>query len=486
MVARSLRTAVAPMLALLCAAGSHGLHMGVGLRPAPAQLHVEMMARNIDFGQDARLHLVSGVDKVANAVKVTLGPKGRNVVIAPKGKAISVVNDGVTIAGQVDLESIKENVGVKLLLQAASQTDSRAGDGTTTATVLTQAITRAGLKLVSVGHNAIALQKGLNKAAAFFSKKIREAAEPVTTLEQYQQIASVSANSEEIGFIIAEAMFKVGLDGSTVIEENQQMVDTVEFSEGMELDTGYISPLLTNDLETQTASFSDPYVLAVDYKLTTVAELLPILEAVVMQKKPLLIIAKDVVAEALSALILNHDRGVLDVCAVKVPGFGDLQKSFFEDICTFSGATLITPELNMKLENATLADLGTLARVKVDKTKTILVTDGRHADAVRRISYSLCARAKEGGSEGEWGFGGGGAQLPQGVLSRPYPLRGCSCVGGRRRVGAERRAHPVAQGFHTRLVSPRNTDQLGELPSHPLLGKKPGLPWTPIHSHSSF
>jgi len=371
MVARSLRTAVAPMLALLCAAGSHGLHMGVGLRPAPAQLHVEMMARNIDFGQDARLHLVSGVDKVANAVKVTLGPKGRNVVIAPKGKAISVVNDGVTIAGQVDLESIKENVGVKLLLQAASQTDSRAGDGTTTATVLTQAITRAGLKLVSVGHNAIALQKGLNKAAAFFSKKIREAAEPVTTLEQYQQIASVSANSEEIGFIIAEAMFKVGLDGSTVIEENQQMVDTVEFSEGMELDTGYISPLLTNDLETQTASFSDPYVLAVDYKLTTVAELLPILEAVVMQKKPLLIIAKDVVAEALSALILNHDRGVLDVCAVKVPGFGDLQKSFFEDICTFSGATLITPELNMKLENATLADLGTLARVKVDKTKTI-------------------------------------------------------------------------------------------------------------------
>jgi chaperonin GroEL len=225
-----------PMLALLCAAGAQGLLVGSGLRSACVD--VQMMARNIDFGQDARLHLLNGVDKVANAVRVTLGPKGRNVVIAPKGKAPSVINDGVTIAGQVTLESIQENVGVKLLLQAASQTDSRAGDGTTTATVLTQAITRAGLKLVDNGHNSIALQTGLNKAAAFFSKKIREMAEPVTTLERYKQIASVSANSEEMGSIIAEALFKVGLDGSTVIENGQLTTDFLEFSEGMELDTG--------------------------------------------------------------------------------------------------------------------------------------------------------------------------------------------------------------------------------------------------------
>eukprot|EP00967_Tisochrysis_lutea_P033208 scaffold39431_cov34-Tisochrysis_lutea.AAC.3 len=373
------------MLALLLASPCVALHAGSALRPQAALPEVYMMARNIDFGQDARIHLANGVDKVANAVKVTLGPRGRNVVISPKGKQPSVINDGVTIAGQVNVESLKENVGVKLLLQAASQTDSRAGDGTTTATVLTQAITRAGMKLVGTGANAIALQKGLNKAAAFFSKKIREAAEPVTTLEQYQQIATVSANSEELGAIIAEALFRVGLDGSTVIEENVIMTDTLEFSEGMELETGYISPLLTNEPETQTSALQEPYILAVDYKLTTLAELLPILEAVVAEKKPLLIIAKDVVAEALSALILNQDRGVLDVCAIKAPGFGDLQKTFLDDICTFSGARLITSDLGMTVENATLADLGTLSRVTVDKGKTLLVTDGRHDEMVHLV-----------------------------------------------------------------------------------------------------
>ncbi|EOD15264.1 heat shock protein 60 [Emiliania huxleyi CCMP1516] len=373
-----------------------------------------MMARKVLYAGEAREALMAGVNKVADAVKVTIGPRGRNVVIRPTGKMPAVVNDGVTIAGEVNLESIPENVGVKLLLQAASQTDSRAGDGTTTATVLTQAIMREGIRLTSSGHNAVALQKGLLKAAAFFSAKIRELAEPVTTYEQYKQIASISANSDELGAHTADAIIKalpqVGLDGATIIEDGVEMHDEVTVSEGMELEArrlclaaglprrlvctlpapclqvGWLSELLVKEKETLSTTLEEPLVLVTDIKLTTVNELLPVLEAVVEAKRPLLLIAKDVVMEALSALILNLDRGVLDVCAVKCPGFGDVQKAFLADICTFSGATLITDELKMKVEEATLAQLGSLSRVKVEKAKTLLVSDGTHqADVDARV-----------------------------------------------------------------------------------------------------
>jgi len=375
-------------LLLFALAVSPASSLSAGVLPVRGgqQPAVAMMARKVLYAGEAREALMAGVNKVADAVKVTIGPRGRNVVIRPTGKMPAVVNDGVTIAGEVNLESIPENVGVKLLLQAASQTDSRAGDGTTTATVLTQAIMREGIRLTSSGHNAVALQKGLLKAAAFFSAKIRELAEPVTTYEQYKQIASISANSDELGAHTADAIIKVGLDGATIIEDGVEMHDEVTVSEGMELEVGWLSELLVKEKETLSTTLEEPLVLVTDMKLTTVNELLPVLEAVVEAKRPLLLIAKDVVMEALSALILNLDRGVLDVCAVKCPGFGDVQKAFLADICTFSGATLITDELKMKVEEATLAQLGSLSRVKVEKAKTLLVSDGTHqADVDARV-----------------------------------------------------------------------------------------------------
>jgi len=317
------------------------------------------------------------VDQVANAVRVTLGPKGRNVVLQSRnGEPPTVVNDGVTIASEVKLPTVQEDVGVKLLLQAASKTDSRAGDGTTTSTVLTQAIMGEGLKYVTSGHNSIALSKGLIKAAAFFVKKIREAATPVTTYEQYQQIASISVQDWDMGGNVADALMRVGIDGSTTVEEGELMSDVVEFTEGMEVETGFVSDLLCNDLGTLSSRLVEPRVLVTDEKLTNVQELLPILEAVVSSKESLLIIATDVVQEALSALTLNQNRGVLDVCAVKAPAYGEVRRVLMQDICTFTGATLITSELGMTTAKATIADLGKLQRAVVEKQKTLLVSSG--------------------------------------------------------------------------------------------------------------
>eukprot|EP00326_Haptolina_ericina_P031065 CAMPEP_0181172134 /NCGR_PEP_ID=MMETSP1096-20121128/2289_1 /TAXON_ID=156174 ORGANISM="Chrysochromulina ericina, Strain CCMP281" /NCGR_SAMPLE_ID=MMETSP1096 /ASSEMBLY_ACC=CAM_ASM_000453 /LENGTH=553 /DNA_ID=CAMNT_0023259845 /DNA_START=93 /DNA_END=1754 /DNA_ORIENTATION=+ len=340
------------------------------------------MSKSVHYGDGARSLLVQGVDKVADAVKVTLGPRGRNVVLQDANNAPQVVNDGVTIAANIVLETPEENVGAKLLLQAASQTDSRAGDGTTTSTVLTQAIVRAGLRLVSNGHNSVALQRGLVKTAAFFVDKIRKAATPVTEYEQFKFIASISSGSEDMGTTTADAVFKVGVDGSTTVEIGRELTDSIEFTDGMEHEVGWLNSNFVKDLETQVATLVKPRVLVTDERISTMAELLPILEGVVASKEPLLIIASDLVGEAASGLVLNKNRGVLDVCVVKAPGFGEVRRAFLEDICIFCGANFLSTELSLKLKDAGVADLGRLERVVVSKDKTLLVSSGESEEAV--------------------------------------------------------------------------------------------------------
>lgn len=322
--------------------------------------------RKVVFGDNARKSLLTGVDKVANAVKVTIGPRGRNVVLARKSGEVVVINDGVSIASDIELEDTAEQVGVRLLLQACSQTDSRAGDGTTTSAVLTQAIVRAGNKLISNGANAVALQRGLNKAASFWVSKIREAAEPVTTFEQYAHIASISANSDEMGETVAKAIMKVGHDGSTTTESGKELTDSIEYSEGLEHEVGYSNPVFVKEMETQTCTLIRPRVLVTDQKISMMTDILPILEQIV-GKEPLLIFSLDVSGEALSGLSLNKKRGVLDVCSVKAPGFGEVRRAYLEDIAIFSGATFVTADLARKVENATLADLGIVERAVISK-----------------------------------------------------------------------------------------------------------------------
>lgn len=348
-------------------------------RAAPAV----MDAKRVLFGEDARSGLMKGLDKVANAVKVTLGPRGRNVVLQGQdGGPVRIVNDGVTIAGEVDLDSSVENIGVKLLQQAAERTDSRAGDGTTTSTVLTQAIVNEGAKYVQAGGNSIALSKGLIKASAFFVEKIREAAMPVTTREQYAWIASVSANSEEIGGILADAMIRVGTDGEVLAEEGPDLSDSTEFTEGMEIDTGFLNQKLVKDMETMTTTLEQPRVLVTDEKIQLMTDVIGILEQVVAEKVPLLIVTPDMVGEAMAGMILNTQRGVVDLAVIRAPGFGDVRRAYLQDICTYTGATFITGELGKSVKKATMADLGTLDKVSVTKLKTLLVGDGKNNEAV--------------------------------------------------------------------------------------------------------
>lgn len=339
------------------------------------------MAKNLQYGDDARFTLMRGVDQLADAVKVTLGPKGRNVVIEA-GYIPQVVNDGVTIARAIELSDPGENVGARLILQAASQTDSRAGDGTTTATVLTQAIVKAGLKFVSYGSNSVALQRGLVASAAFFVEKLRALATPVTTFEQYKYIATISTGSEVMGEFVAEALSKVGRDGSVTVEPGRSLEDSVDYTDGMEHEVGWLSNMFVKDEESQTATLNEPRVLVTDQKITCMNDILKVLEEVVMAKEPLLIIAPDVTGEALSGLVLNKNRGVMDVCVVKAPGFGDVRRSFMEDMCVFSGATFISSELALSTANASRADLGTLRSAVISKDRTLMVSSGDYQDAV--------------------------------------------------------------------------------------------------------
>merc|ERR1711966_448402 len=303
------------------------------------------MAKKVTFGEESRKALVTGINSVADAVKITLGPKGRNVVLERALGCPQVINDGVTIARDIELKSPLENTGARLLQEVASKTDLKAGDGTTTSTVLTQSIVNQGIKAVASGVNPLALKRGIEKTCRILIAEVKKNARPCNGIEGIRNIATIAAGgNEEIGRIISTAFEKVGKDGSTTVEESQSLQDEVDFTEGMELDRGYISPYFVKDMERQIAELINPRVVVTDKKITSVQELVPLLEMVVRLKEPLLIVAEDITGEALSTLAVNKMRGVLDVCAIRAPGFGERKKAYLEDIAILTGSTYIAEE----------------------------------------------------------------------------------------------------------------------------------------------
>ena len=349
------------------------------------------MAKRIIYNENARRALERGMDILAEAVAVTLGPKGRNVVLEKKFGSPQIVNDGVTIAKEIELEDNVENTGVALIRQAASKTNDSAGDGTTTATVLAHAIVKEGLRNVAAGANAIALKRGIDKATTYLVKKIADQATPVGDSNAIAQVGSISAgNDPEVGQMIANAMEKVGREGVISLEEGKSMFTELEITEGMRFDKGYISPYFVTDPERMEASFDEPYILITDKKIALVQDLVPVLEQVARGGRPLLIISEDIEKEALATLVVNRLRGVLNVAAVKAPGFGDRRKAMLEDIAVLTGGTLITEDAGLKIDTTTLEQLGSARRVTITKDSTTLVAEGNEAavksrcDQIRR------------------------------------------------------------------------------------------------------
>jgi chaperonin GroEL len=337
---------------------------------------VSHLAKQILFGEDARHALEKGVNTLADAVKVTLGPKGRNVVLDKKYGSPTITNDGVTIAKEIELEDPFQNMGAQLAKEVATKTNDIAGDGTTTATLLAQAMVREGLKNVAAGANPMILKKGIEKAVAKVIEEIKAVSETVDSKEDITHVASISAADEEIGALIAEAMEKVGKDGVITVEESQGMGTNLEVVEGMQFDRGYISPYMITDSERMEAVVDEPYILLTDKKITLIKDLLPILEKVIQRGKPLVIIAEDIEGEALATLVVNKLRGVLNVIAVKAPGFGDRRKAMLSDMAIVTGGQVISEEVGLTLENATIEMLGVARQVRVTKEETTIV-DGR-------------------------------------------------------------------------------------------------------------
>jgi chaperonin GroEL len=340
------------------------------------------MSSEVTFGDASRQALLKGINSVADAVKVTLGPKGRNVVLQREYGVPEVVNDGVTIARDIVLSDNKANVGAKLLIEVASKTDQKAGDGTTTSTILTQALVTEGLKLVASGANAIALQRGLQKASKFLADEIAAVAKPVTDDDEIRNVAIIATGSEQMGRTIANCFKRTGANGATMVEDGQTLTDEIEFTEGMEIERGYISPYFVKNQETQTCELEAPRILVTDRKIGNMNDVVPLLEGLVQSKEPLLIIADDVSGEALSSLVLNKMRGVLDVCAIKSPGFGDRRRGYLEDVAVLTGATFITEQLGLSLDQATMEMLGKAERVAVTKERTTMISTGKHAAEV--------------------------------------------------------------------------------------------------------
>jgi chaperonin GroEL len=343
------------------------------------------MAKEIKFNIDARNLLKAGVDQLADAVKVTLGPRGRNVVIEKKFGAPQITKDGVTVAKEIELSDPYENMGAQMVKEVASKTGDDAGDGTTTATLLTQAIVNVGLKNVTAGANPMELKKGMDKAVTAVVSSIAKQAKVVgDDLQKIEQVARISANNdEEIGKLIAEAMGKVKTEGVITVEEAKGTETTVEVVEGMQFDRGYISPYFVTNAEKMEADLDNPYILIHDKKIASMKDLLPILEATAQTGRPLMIIAEDVEGEALATLVVNRLRGSLKVCSVKAPGFGDRRKEMLEDIAILTGGTVISEEKGLKLESATLEMLGAAEKVTVDKEKTTIVNGGGTTDAIQ-------------------------------------------------------------------------------------------------------
>ncbi|MCR4443067.1 MAG: chaperonin GroEL [Peptococcaceae bacterium] len=331
------------------------------------------MAKQIIFGEEARRALEKGVNNLAEAVKITLGPKGRNVVLDKKFGSPTITNDGVTIAREIELEDPFENMGAQLVKEVATKTNDVAGDGTTTATVLAQAIIREGLKNVAAGANPMILKKGIEKAVAATVEEIKKIAKPIESKSAISQVASISAADQDIGNLIAEAMETVGNDGVITVEESQSIGTTLEVVEGMQFDRGYISPYMITDTDKMEAVLSDPYILITDKKIAAIQDILPVLEKVVQSGKPMLIIAEDIEGEALATLVVNKLRGTFTCVGVKAPGFGDRRKAMLEDIAILTGGQVISEELGLKLENTSLNQLGRAAKVKVSKEETTIV-----------------------------------------------------------------------------------------------------------------
>ena len=346
------------------------------------------MAKQLKFDETARKSLLVGVEKMSNAVKVTLGPKGRNVVLDKKFGAPTVTNDGVTIAKEIELEEPFENMGAQLLKEVATNTNDIAGDGTTTATVLAYSIIREGLKSVAAGINPMAIKRGIGKAVETAVGDIKANAKDIKDKEEIAHVAAISANNDmEIGNLIADSMEKVGKDGVITVEESKSMETALEVVEGMQFDRGYLSPYFVTNRESMTAVLDDPYMLIHDKKMSSMKDLLPLLEKVAQAGKPLLIIAEDVEGEALATLVVNNLRGTLNVCAVKAPGFGDRRKAMLEDISILTGGQVISEELGLKLENTELNQLGRAKTIKVEKENTTIIEGaGKQKDIKDRIA----------------------------------------------------------------------------------------------------
>lgn len=353
------------------------------------------MAKEIKFSEEARRSLEAGVNKLANTVKVTLGPKGRNVVIDKKFGSPLITNDGVTIAREIELEDAYENMGAQLVKEVATKTNDVAGDGTTTATLLAQAIIREGLKNVAAGANPMIIKKGIQKAVNAAVEELKAISQKVDGKESIAQIGAVSAADEEIGKLIADAMDKVGNDGVITVEESRSMGTTLDVVEGMQFDRGYLSPYMATDTDKMEAVYNDPYILVTDKKISNVQEILPVLEEIVQQGKKLLIIAEDIEGEALATLVVNKLRGTFECVAVKAPGFGDRRKAMLEDIATLTGATVISEELGYDLKSATIDMLGTARTIKVDKENTTIVEGAGDAVAIQERVAQLKRQIEE-------------------------------------------------------------------------------------------
>ena len=351
------------------------------------------MAKVIKFGEDARKSLLEGVNKLADTVKVTLGPKGRNVVLDKSFGAPLITNDGVTIAKEIELEDKFENMGARLVKEVSTKTNDVAGDGTTTATVLAQSMIKEGVKNVAAGADPMAIKRGMDKAVNTAVEGLKEISSEVDGKEDIARVASISANNEEIGNLIAEAMEKVSKDGVITIEESKTSNTELNVVEGMQFDKGYLSPYMATDTEKMEAVLDNPYILLTDKKISNIQEILPLLESLMQESGKLLIVCDDMEGEALSTLILNKLRGVLNVVAVKAPGFGDKRKAMLQDIATLTGAEVITSDLGLELKDTTIAQLGRAKQVKVQKENTIIV-DGagdkqQIADRVAQIKAQI-------------------------------------------------------------------------------------------------
>jgi len=383
------------------------------------------MAKKLSFREESRKKLVEGINVVANAVKITLGPKGRNVVLERNYGAPEIVNDGVTIARDIVLEDPEMNVGAKLVQEVAQKSDNKAGDGTTTSTLMTQEIVNQGIRVVAAGANPVSLRNGVTLAASMLAQRVRELAKPVTGNADLLSIATIASNSPSMGSIIAKAYEKVGDTGSTVVEESQTLLDEVEFTEGLSIDRGYLSPYFVKDSERQICEMNNPRVLVTDKKITSVQDMIPILEQLVKTKEPLFIVAEDVTGEALSALVVNKLRGVLDIVAIKAPSFGDRRRAYLQDMAIATGATYVADEVGISLESVTLDMLGKADRIVVGKDSTTIVTNADNKDNLVKRIAQIRAEAeatdnkfdKEKAQERVAALGGGIARIKVGAAT---------------------------------------------------------------------